>query len=53
MNPQSERSPKSASKEERNITAVSIAELSRPTAAEYVYRIAAITAGIFLLATVV
>ena len=54
MNPQSEKSPQLASKkEEKSVVPATASESSTPTAADYIYRIAAVTAGIFLLATVV
>jgi hypothetical protein len=54
MNPQSEQSPQSVNREENDLLAsATTLESGIPTAADYVYRIAAVTAGIFLLATVV
>ena len=53
MNPQSEKSPQSANGEENYFASATTSESGIPTAADYVYRIAAVTAGIFLLATVV
>ncbi len=54
MNPQSEQSPQSVNGEENYLLAsATTSESGIPTAADYVYRIAAVTAGIFLLATVV
>ena len=53
MNPQSEKSPQSANREENYLASATTSESGIPTAADYVYRIAAVTAGIFLLATVV
>jgi hypothetical protein len=54
MNPQSEQSPQSVNGEENYLLAsATTSESGIPTTADYVYRIAAVTAGIFLLATVV
>ena len=47
---QSEQSPRPINQEE-NVGAAS--EATAPTIADYIYRIAALTAGIFLLATVI
>ena len=54
MNTQSEKSPQSGTPISiMNPYVVAAAPKTPPTAADYAYRIAAITAGIFFLATVV
>ena len=49
---QSEQSPRPVNQEEI-IASEATSEVAVPTAADYIYRIAALTAGIFLLATVI
>jgi hypothetical protein len=52
MHYQSEQSPQSVKREQQSVAELHT-ELGPPLAADYLYRIAAITIGIFLLATVV
>jgi hypothetical protein len=49
---QSEQSPRPVNQEE-NIASEATSEAAHPTAADYIYRIAAVTAGIILLATII
>ncbi|MCU1223774.1 MAG: hypothetical protein JWQ42_1867 [Edaphobacter sp.] len=49
---QSEQSPRPVNRE-KNIASEATSEAVHPTAADYIYRIAAVTAGIILLATIV
>lgn len=49
---QSEQSPRPVN-QEKIIASEPSSEVTTPTAADYIYRIAALTAGIILLATVV